>query len=56
MHLMVYSENPKQGYLSQKGVEQLRSSLAKEIFAQDLLSVYEKQTAHRDTLRQTAGN
>ena len=52
VHLMVYSENPKQGYLSQKGVEQLRSSLAKEIFAQDLLSVYEKQTAHRDTLRQ----
>ena len=52
VHLMVYSENPKQGYLSQKGVEQLRSSLAKEIFAQDLLSVYEKQTTHRDTLRQ----
>lgn len=52
VHIMVYSENPKQGYLSQKGVEQLRSSLAKEIFAQDLLSVYEKQTAHRDTLRQ----
>ena len=40
VHLMVYSANPKEGYLSPKGVEHLRSSLAKEIFAQDLFSVY----------------
>lgn len=38
-------------YLSPKGVEHLRSSLAKEIFAQDLFSVYEKQTEHRNELR-----
>lgn len=51
VHLMVYSANPKEGYLSPKGVEHLRSSLAMEIFAQDLFSVYEKQTAHRNELR-----
>ena len=51
VHLMVYSANPKEGYLSPKGVEHLRSSLAKEIFAQDLFSVYEKQTEHRNELR-----
>lgn len=51
VHIIVYSENEKAGYLSQKGIERLRSSLAKEIFAQDLLSVYEKQTAHRNDLR-----
>ena len=51
VHLMIYSANPKEGYLSPKGVEHLRSSLAKEIFAQDLFSVYEKQTEHRNELR-----
>lgn len=51
VHLMVYSANPKEGYLSPKGVEHLRSSLAKEIFAQYLFSVYEKQTEHRNELR-----
>lgn len=51
VHLMVYSANPKEGYLSPKGVEQLRSSLGKEIFSQDLLCVYEKQTEHRNDLR-----
>lgn len=52
VHLMVYSDKPKQGHLTKKGVEQLRSSLAREIFAQDLLSVCEAQTAQRDALRE----
>ena len=51
MHLIVYSKNENQGYLAPQGVEQLRSSLAREIFAQDLLSVYQEQTAYRDELR-----
>lgn len=40
------------GHLSKQGVEHLRSALAKDIFAQDLISVYERQTQHRDDLRQ----
>ena len=51
VHLMVYSSDPSEGYITPQGVERLRSSLAKEIFRQDLLSVYEKQTEHRDDLR-----
>ena len=51
VHLMVYSTDPSEGYITPQGVERLRSSLAKEIFRQDLLSVYEKQTEHRDDLR-----
>lgn len=51
VHMIVYSTNSNEGYLSPKGVEQLRSSLGKEIFAQDLLCVYEKQTEHRNDLR-----
>ena len=35
-------------------MEKIRSSLAQEIFRQDLISVYEQQTAHRDELRRTS--
>ena len=51
VHLIAYSTEEGQGYLSPKGVNALRSSFAKDIFAQDLISVYEKQTEHRDALR-----
>lgn len=50
-HLIAYSTAEGQGYLSPKGVNALRSSFAKDIFAQDLISVYKKQTEHRDGLR-----
>ena len=51
VHLMVYSTEEKQAYLSKQGVMNLRSAFAKDIFAQDLLCVYEKQTKHRDELK-----
>lgn len=51
VHLMVYASETAKPYLTQKGVMKLRSSFAKDIFAQDLFCVYEKQTRHRDALR-----
>ena len=51
VHLIVYSVNPKEGYLTEQGIENLRSKFAGEIFAQDLVSIYAKQTESRDTLR-----
>ena len=51
IHLIAYSVNESEGYLSPKGVNKLRSSIAKDILHQDLLSVYEKQTEHRNTLK-----
>lgn len=51
VHLIAYSANPNEGYLTKQGVNNLRSSFAKDIFAQDLLCVYEQQTEHRDALR-----
>lgn len=51
VHLMVYSTEEKQAYLSKQGVMNLRSAFAKDIFAQDLFCVYEKQTKHRDELK-----
>lgn len=54
VHLIAYSTVENEGYLTQKGVENLRSSFAKDIFHQDLLCIYEKQTEHRDKLRAEA--
>lgn len=51
VHLMVYSTEEKQAYLSKQGVMNLRSAFAKDIFAQDLLCVYEKQTEYRKELK-----
>ena len=54
VHLIAYSTVENEGYLTQKGVENLRSSFAKDIFQQDLLCTYERQTEHRDKLRAEA--
>lgn len=54
VHLIAYSTVENEGYLTQKGVENLRSSFAKDIFQQDLLCIYEKQIEHRDKLRAEA--
>ena len=51
VHLIAYSTVESEGYLTKQGVQKLRSSFAKDIFAQDLLCIYEKQTEHRNRLR-----
>lgn len=56
VHLIVYSKNLAEGFLSKDGVEKLRSALARDIFAQDLVSIYETQTEHRDDLRSQSKN
>ena len=51
VHMMVYSSNENEGYLSKQGIENLRSAFAKDIFMQDLYCIYEKQTEYRDKIR-----
>ena len=51
VHLIVYSALENEGYLTKQGVNELRSSFARDIFAQDLYSIYEQQTAVRNELR-----
>ena len=48
------STKPNEVYLTEKGIENIKSNLAKVIFRQDLISVYQKQTKHRDKLRADA--
>ncbi len=48
-HIVAYSVG-KEPYMSQKDLEKLKSSFAREIFKQDLLQIYEEQTQYRNTL------
>ena len=54
VHLIAYSTKPGEGFLTKQGMEKIRSALAQEIFRQDLISVYQRQTAHRDELRRVS--
>ena len=54
VHLIAYSTKPGEGFLTKQGMEKIRSALAQEIFRQDLVSVYQQQTAHRDELRRVS--
>ena len=56
VHMMAYSVDPNEAYLSTKGIETIKSNLAQEIFRQDLLQIYQKQTDLRDELRQESRN
>ena len=51
IHLLVYSTNPKQGFLTTKGIDQIRSAFANDIFHDDLQSIYQEQTISRDELK-----
>ena len=48
VHMMVYSANENEGYLSKQGIENLRSAFAKDIFMQDLYCIYEKRHTNAD--------
>ena len=56
IHLLVYSTDIKEGFLTENGIEQIKSALANDIFHNELYQVYEKQTAVRDKLRTEAEN
>lgn len=51
IHLLVYSTNPKQGFLTAKSIDQIRSAFANDIFHDDLQSIYQEQTLSRDELK-----
>ena len=54
VHMMAYSIKPTEPYLTEKGIDTIKSNLAQEIFRQDLLQIYQKQTELRDDLRQAS--
>lgn len=51
IHLLVYSTNTKQGFLTREGIDKIRSVFANDIFHDDLQSIYQEQTLSRDELK-----
>ena len=51
---MLFSTDPKEGYLTKQGIEQVKSAFGRRIFEQDLLHVYEQKTEYRNTLGRDA--
>ena len=54
IHMVVFSSDPKEGYLTKQGIRQVKSAFGRRIFQQDLLHVYEQKTEYRDTLGRDA--
>ena len=52
IHMVCYSADGKSGFLTERGIERIKSGLAKEIFRQELTEIYVKQTQRRDSLNQ----
>lgn len=54
VHLIAYSSDPSEPWLTEDGIMNIKSSLARRIFKNDLEQTYQRQTDHRDTLRQNS--
>jgi TPR repeat protein len=54
VHLFVYSEDEKEGFLTNDGIESMRSSLAHTVFRQDFMQIYDRQNEARGMLKENA--
>ena len=54
IHLMVYSKDAKQGYLSNKGIEQIRRLFANDIFRNEMYHAFTLETQMRNEVRAEA--
>ncbi len=54
IHLLVYSTDPTEGYMTEHGIEMLKSTFANIIFKDEMNEVYQQQTHVRDDLRAEA--
>ena len=54
IHMMVWSADPKQGFLTEKGIEKMRSQLSNEIFRDELLSLYQQKDLSYSQVRDAA--
>ena len=54
VHLIIFSTEPNEGYLTKPAILELRSALTRQIFKDDLKNIYVQQTAYRDKLQENA--
>lgn len=51
VHIIVYSEDPRQGFLTGQGIEKIRSGFANDIYHDEMYNLYSEQTQMRNKLK-----
>ena len=51
VHIVVYSTNEREGFLTEHGIEKIRSGFMNDIYADELKHLYQQQTEARDLLK-----
>ena len=54
VHMVLFSTDPKEGYLSRQGIRSIKSVLVSTIYRNDRLHIYEQKDEQRGLLRQEA--
>ena len=54
IHMMVWSDDPKQGYLTKGGIEKMRSQMTNTIFQDELLNLYQEKDMSYKEVAQAA--
>lgn len=52
VHMLVWSSRPQEPFLSPKGIHNIKKTLARDIFRQEQIEIYKKQTEARDDLKE----
>lgn len=52
VHMICYSTNPKEGFLSKTGIKNIKSELMKSIYGHELELIYAEKTQQRDRLKE----
>ncbi len=52
VHLLVYSRDPKQGWLTKKGIDTLRSTFGNDIFRNEQYKLFTMETEQRNRLKE----
>ncbi|MDR3278594.1 MAG: relaxase MobL [Oscillospiraceae bacterium] len=55
IHLLVWSKNPSEGYLTEPQIEKLRAAFASELYRNELLHIYERKDRARSRVKAFAG-
>ena len=51
VHMLVWSDKPQEPHLSTVGIHNIKQTIAKDIFRQDLISIYKERTQARDDIK-----
>ena len=52
VHMMVWSSRPQEPYLSREGIHNIKKTFASDIFRQEHLQIYKKQTEAREDIKE----